>query len=72
MPSLNPGQIEVVDREMAVILAGKSERERLEMGSAMWRSAREMLLRVVAAEHRQWDDQAISAEVARRMAHGAD
>lgn len=62
--------IEVVDREMATILAGKSEAERLQIAWGMWRSARRMLNCLIAAEHEDWSEKQVEAEVSRRMARG--
>ncbi len=62
--------IELVDREMAAILAGKSEAERLRIAWGMWRSARKMLTCLVLAEHEDWSDVRIEGEVSRRMASG--
>jgi hypothetical protein len=61
---------EVVDRKMAAILAGMSEAERLQIAWGMWRSARDMLRRVVAAEHESWSEEQVEAEVSRRMSSG--
>lgn len=63
-------KIEVVDRDVAVILAGKSEAERLRIAWDMWRSARRMLTCLVAADNGQWSDKEVQAEVSRRMASG--
>lgn len=67
---MTPPRIEIVDREMAAILAEKSEAERLRIAWGMWRSARKMLTRLVAAEHDNWSEARIEQEVSRRMASG--
>ena len=65
-----PPKIEVVDRDVAAILAGKSEAERLRIAWGMWRSAKRMLTCLVTSENRDWSDEQIQAEVSRRMASG--
>ena len=66
-----PGQIEVVSHEMADVLRSKTGAERLAIASAMYASARRMLLCSLRAEHPDWDDARITAEAARRLSHGA-
>ena len=63
-------RIEVVDPEMARILAEKTPRERLEIAAGMWRSARDMIRNLLRAEHPDWPDEAVEREAARRLAHG--
>jgi Rv0078B-related antitoxin len=65
-----PNCIETVDADMARVLALKSEGERLKIGWGMWRSARNMLSRLLRAEHPTWTESEIAAEVARRLASG--
>ena len=67
---MNPPRFDIVDREMAAVLAEKSESERLRIAWGMWRSARKMLTRLVAAEHDNWSDDQIQQEVSRRLASG--
>jgi Rv0078B-related antitoxin len=55
---------------MAQILRGKSPAERLAIGAAMWRSARDMILTLLRAEHPDWTDEAVGREAARRLSHG--
>jgi hypothetical protein len=62
--------IEVVDPDMAAVLKDKTEAERLAIGWGMWRSARDMMCHLLRAEHRDWSEQEIQREVARRLAHG--
>lgn len=62
--------MEIVDRDMAQVLAAKTEVERLEIGWGMWRSAVRMMTRILRAEHPDWAEEAIGREVARRMASG--
>jgi len=63
-------QLEIVDREMAAILARKTEAERLQMAWGMWRSARNMITRLLQAENNQLPDAEIQADVSRRLASG--
>ena len=62
--------IEIVDREMAIVLANKSESQRLRIAWGMWRSARQMLTRMLTDQHVDWTPQQIQAEVSRRLASG--
>jgi hypothetical protein len=71
MFSMNLDRIEIMDREMAKVLAAKTEAERLEISWGMWRSARRMLTNLVTAEHSDWSPEQIQAEVSRRLASGA-
>ena len=66
-----PAQYEVVDDEMAAVLRAKTEQERMEMGFAMWRFARDLMRSAITGEHPDWTDEAIQREVAKRMSHGA-
>jgi hypothetical protein len=68
MPTRLP--MEVVDREMARILAEKTEVERLQIGWGMQRSARRMMTRIIRAEHSDWTEEEVNREVARRFSHG--
>ncbi|MCX7426049.1 MAG: hypothetical protein NTW96_10575 [Planctomycetia bacterium] len=62
---------DVIDDEMAAILAEKTEQERLEIAFGMWRSARAIIQAIVAAEHPDWSEEEVQKAVARRMSHGA-
>jgi Rv0078B-related antitoxin len=64
-------RIEVVDDDTARLLRAKSGAERIRIASGMFAAARRMLLAHVAAEHPEWDEEAVRSEVARRLAHGA-
>ena len=61
---------EIIDREMARVLATKTEAERLQIAWGMWRSARRMIIRVVSAERPELSEQEVERETARRMSHG--
>ncbi len=67
---MNTRQIEIVDREMATILAQKTEAERLQIAWGMWRSARNMLTRLVQAENNELSADEVQAAVSRRLASG--
>jgi hypothetical protein len=62
---------DVIDDAMVAVLREKTERERLEMGFAMWRFARDMMRAAITAEHPDWTGEEIQREVAKRMSHGA-
>ena len=68
---LDPGRIEVVDDDMAELLRGKTGAERLAIASAMFVSARKMIVANLQAEHPDWNKQQINEEAARRLSHGA-
>lgn len=63
--------VEVVDEDVAAILRTKTPSERLEMAFEMWRSARNMMRSILSAQHPDWSEQEVNAEVAHRMSHGA-
>ncbi len=62
--------MEIVDRDMARVLAEKTEAERLQIGWGMQRSARRMMTRIIRAENPDWTDEQVGREVARRFSHG--
>ncbi len=66
---MEPVEIEVVDDEMAGILAAKTGAERLEIAFGMWRSARTMIASQLRSEHPGWDERRLADEVARRLGH---
>ena len=68
---LDPGQIEVLDREMASILSRKTPAERLQNSFAIWESACSMLQAHLTHTHRDWTPERVRREVAHRMSHGA-
>ena len=59
-----------IDEEMVVVLAGKSEAERLRIAWGMWRSARKMIERMVALENCDLSVEEQRRIVASRMSHG--
>ena len=66
-----PPKYDVIDDEMAAVLAEMTEQQRLEIAFGMWRSARAMIQAIVAAEHPDWREEEVQKVVARRMSHGA-
>jgi hypothetical protein len=75
MPASSPALprrlvVEVVDDEMALVLAAKTGAERLAIAAAMFRSARRMIDSHLRAEHPEWDADRIRRETATRLAHG--
>lgn len=65
------GEIEVVDDDMARVLAAKTGAERLEIAFGMFRSARRMLTSHLRSDHPEWTDAQVADEVARRLSHGS-
>ncbi len=65
-----PFPMEIIDREMARVLAMKTEAERLQIAWGMWRSARRMITRIVSAEFPDWSEREVEREVAKRLSHG--
>jgi lauroyl/myristoyl acyltransferase len=63
--------MEIIDRDMARVLAEKSEAERLQIAWGMWRSARRMIACIIAAESPELSPQEREREVAKRLSHGA-
>lgn len=63
---------DVIDHEMAEILAQKTERQRLEIAFGMWQSARVMLIALVRAEHPEWTLREIELEAGRRLLSATD
>jgi len=71
MSLMNAGRIEIVDRQMAEILAAKTEAERLAIAWGMWRSARRMLTQLLTNEHPNWSTEKVQQEVSRRLSSGS-
>jgi hypothetical protein len=61
---------EIIDPEMARVLARKTEAQRLQIAWGMWRSARRMITRIVSQEFPSASDPELGLEVARRLSHG--
>jgi Arc/MetJ family transcription regulator len=67
---LDPGQIEVVDDAIAVVLRTKTPGQRLAMMFAANRTMRLMLEGSIARENQDWTRKQVLVEVARRMSGG--
>ena len=63
-------RMEIVDPAMAAVLRDKTPAERLAMGHALWRSARDMIRNLLRAEHPEWSNEEVEQETARRFLHG--
>jgi len=59
------------DDMMAAIYKNKTPGERLRVAFGLWTSTRILLEGILRAQHPDWNDQSVRAEVARRMSHGA-
>ena len=68
---LDAGQIEVVDDDVAMILRAKSPAERLQIANGMWHSAQVLIGSSLRAQHPDWDEGRVTAETAKRLAHGS-
>lgn len=68
---LDAGQIEVVDDVVAEILRTKSTAERVSIGMELNRVARLRIKAHLRTIHPDWEDDAIQAEIARRMLLGS-
>ena len=62
---------DVIADEMAAVLRQKTPAERLAIGHALWRHARQMLLAVLQDQHPEWTHEQICREAAHRLSHGA-
>lgn len=61
-------RFDMVDRDMARVLAAMTGTQRLEIAFGMFTAARDMLRSDLAARHPEWSAEAVDAEVARRLA----
>ena len=68
--SVSDSTNDVIEPEMARVLAKKTDAERLQIGWGMWRSARRMIERIVAAESPGLSPGEVQTIVARRLSHG--
>jgi hypothetical protein len=66
-----PHRFDVIDDDMAKVLAAKTGGERLRIASGMFEMARKLVAASVRARYPQLDDADVRREVARRMSHGA-
>ncbi len=65
-----PRQIELIDKDFAKILRGKTPAERIAMGLDANRFVRLRLEAHLGDLHPDWNGQQIAAEIARRMLDG--
>ncbi|MBL8889251.1 MAG: hypothetical protein JNL67_04685 [Planctomycetaceae bacterium] len=63
-------KLDQIDDEMAALLATKTEAERLAIAWGMWRAARRMIERIVAAENPDLTPPEQERIVANLMSHG--
>jgi len=68
---LDDGQIEVPDDETVAVLRTKTPGERFLMVGEMWRFARFWITAAVRSQHLEWLEDAVQAEVSRRLSGGA-
>ncbi|MFQ5492173.1 MAG: hypothetical protein ACE5GE_15765 [Phycisphaerae bacterium] len=68
---LDPGQIEVVDPQVAMALRKMTCAQRLAIANGLFVFARDMLSSHLRTEHPDWDDAQVQAETAHRLSHGA-
>ncbi len=59
------------DDVMTGALRMKTPAEHLAIAHDMWSHARQLILRIVRAEHPEWSAERVNQEVARRLSHGA-
>ncbi len=63
--------IEVLDDQMVAMLKIKKPQQRLAMAFDMWGFARNQLKAYLRDLHKDWPDEKINQEVARRLSHGS-
>ena len=68
---VQPGRPGMLDDDMAEVFRSKSGAERLQIASALYSSARRMIISMLHAEHPEWDEKTVHAEAVRRLSHGA-
>lgn len=68
---LDPGQIEVVDPEMAAVLRTKTPAERTAMAANLWEYGRDFVLASVRRQHPEFDEKEVQREFLRRFLHEA-
>ncbi len=67
-----PRRIEVVDRVMASVFREKTVAQKIAIVGQAHRTAKRLIAAGVRSEHREWSDEQIAAEVARRLLGGTD
>lgn len=63
--------VEIIDPITVQILRRMTPAERLKRAFAMWETAKIMIRGVVRQEHRDWTEEQVLRETARRLSHGA-
>jgi hypothetical protein len=63
-------RFEVMDEGMVEVLRKKTPAERLAIAQGMWRYARDLLRATLWGQHRDWSEEQINRETARRLSHG--
>jgi len=72
MLPIQPGQIEVIDDELAVILRQMPPSERIRMAADANDTARALSAAGIRFQHPDWSEVQVQHEVARRMLNAAD
>jgi hypothetical protein len=65
--ALDLRRLDVVDAQVARVLRAKSGMERLRLAHEAWELARERLTAFLSAQHRDWEQEAVRREVAKRL-----
>jgi hypothetical protein len=65
-----PIKRDAIQPEMVLVLAAKTEAERLRIAWGMWRSARKMIQRIVASENAGMTSEDQEKIVSSRISHG--
>jgi hypothetical protein len=59
-----------LDPKMVEIFKAMTHQQRLEIANGMWRSAKDMIERLLRQQHPDWTEDQIRHGVALRMSHG--
>ncbi len=68
--SIDPRQIEIMDRQMVPIFRAMSGAQRLKIAYDLYDSVRRTLMHYLSTEHPEWNAERVARETARRMSHG--
>ena len=63
--------IEVLDKQMVAILKAKTPQQRLAITFGMWCAAKKELTYYLRSQHKDWSEEQIFMEVAKRLSHGS-
>ncbi len=66
-----PPCIEILDKQMVILLKAKTPQQRLAISFGMWVSAKKQLTNYLRGLHKEWDEERVVKEVVRRLSHGA-